>query len=127
LGIDEALKRGEAYARAGADILFIESPESIEEMQKIGKAFDLPVLANMVDTGRTPVLTKQELQAIGYRLAIFPVTSLLASVKAMHQVYTQFKSSGSSVNIGDQLYEFSELSKLMGFQDVWDFEKKYAE
>jgi 2-methylisocitrate lyase-like PEP mutase family enzyme len=127
MGIDEALRRGEAYARAGADILFIESPESIEEMQKIGKAFDLPVLANMVDTGKTPVLSKQELQAIGYRLAIFPVTSLLASVKAMYQVYAQFKSSGSSVNIGDQLYAFTELSKLMGFQDVWDFEKKYAE
>jgi 2-methylisocitrate lyase-like PEP mutase family enzyme len=127
LGIDEALKRGEAYAKAGADILFIESPESREEMQMIGKQFDLPVVANMVDTGKTPVLSRDELQAIGYQLAIFPVTAMLASVKAMQQVYAGFKAQGSSVHMADQLYEFNELSKLMGFQEVWDFEKKYAE
>jgi 2-methylisocitrate lyase-like PEP mutase family enzyme len=127
LGIDEALKRGEAYAKAGADILFIESPESREEMQMIGKQFDLPVVANMVDTGKTPVLSRDELQAIGYQLAIFPVTAMLASVKAMQQVYAGFKAKGSSVHMADQLYEFNELSKLMGFQEVWDFEKKYAD
>lgn len=127
LGIDEALRRGEAYAKAGADILFIESPESLEEMQMIGKRFDLPVLANMVDTGKTPVLSKEELQKIGYQLAIFPVTALLASVKALHAVYAGFKEHGTSVQMADQLYEFNELSKLMGFQEVWDFEKKYAD
>lgn len=127
LGIDEALKRGEAYAKAGADILFIESPESLAEMQMIGNQFDLPVLANMVDTGKTPVLSRDELQAIGYQLAIFPVTALLASVKAMQQVYAGFKAQGSSVQMADQLYEFNELSKLMGFEEVWDFEKKYAD
>jgi len=127
LGIDEALKRGEAYAKAGADILFIESPESREEMQMIGKQFDLPVVANMVDTGKTPVLSREELQAIGYQLAIFPVTAMLASVKAMQQVYAGFKAQGSSVQMANQLYEFNELSKLMGFQEVWDFEKKYAD
>ena len=127
LGIDEALKRGEAYAKAGADILFIESPESREEMQMIGKQFDLPVVANMVDTGKTPVLSREELQAIGYQLAIFPVTAMLASVKAMQQVYAGFKAEGSSVQMADQLYEFNDLSKLMGFQEVWDFEKKYAD
>ena len=127
LGIDEALRRGEAYAKAGADILFIESPESLEEMQMIGRQFDLPVLANMVDTGKTPVLSRDELQAIGYQLAIFPVTALLASVKALHAVYAGFKEHGSSVQMADQLYEFNELSKLMGFQEVWDFEKKYAD
>jgi len=127
LGIDEALRRGEAYAKAGADILFIESPESLEEMQMIGKRFDLPVLANMVDTGKTPVLSRDELQEIGYQLAIFPVTALLASVKALHSVYAGFKEHGTSVQMAGQLYEFNELSKLMGFQEVWDFEKKYAD
>jgi hypothetical protein len=127
LGIEEALKRGEAYAKAGADILFIESPESREEMQMIGKQFDLPVVANMVDTGKTPVLSRDELQAIGYQLAIFPVTAMLASVKAMQQVYAGFKAQGSSVQMADQLYEFNDLSKLMGFEEVWDFEKKYAD
>ena len=127
LGLDEALRRGEAYARAGADILFIESPESEEEMRRIGKAFDLPLLANMVERGRTPVLSKQDLESIGYKLAIFPVTALLAAVAAMKSVYQQFQDQGSSSRGTTPLFDFSELTKLMGFEDVWEFEKRYAE
>jgi 2-methylisocitrate lyase-like PEP mutase family enzyme len=128
LGLDEALKRGEAYARAGADILFIESPETQEEMMQIGKTFpNHSLIANMVEKGRTPVLTKTELEQLGYKIAIFPVTALLASVQAMTQVYTHFKSSGSSVQNPVELYDFGELSKLMGFEDVWEFEKRFVE
>jgi 2-methylisocitrate lyase-like PEP mutase family enzyme len=128
LGLDEALRRGEAYARAGADILFIESPESIEEMAIICQNFKgIPMIANMVEKGRTPVLTKNQLQELGYRIAIFPVTALLAATQAMAAVYEQFKQMGSSVDISQDLYDFTELSKLMGFEDVWEFEKKYIE
>lgn len=128
LGLEEALKRGEAYARAGADILFIESPETQEEMRQIGETFpDHPLIANMVEKGRTPVLTKTELEQLGYKIAIFPVTALLASVQAMTQVYEHFKDSGSSVQNPVELYDFGELSKLMGFEDVWEFEKRFVE
>ena len=65
LGLDEALRRAEAYAKAGADILFVESPESQEEMRRIGSAFELPLVANMVEQGRTPVLCRPELEAMG--------------------------------------------------------------
>ena len=82
LGLDEALRRAELYAKAGADILFVESPESVAEMQQIGRSFDLPLVANMVEGGRTPVLSLEELQAIGYGLAIFPATAFLAAAKA---------------------------------------------
>jgi 2-methylisocitrate lyase-like PEP mutase family enzyme len=128
LGLDEALKRGEAYARAGADILFIESPETREEMRQIGETFpNHALVANMVEKGRTPVLTKTELEQLGYKIAIFPVTALLASVQAMTQVYEHFKDSGSSVQNPVELYDFGELSKLMGFEDVWEFEKRFVE
>ena len=128
LGLDEALRRGEAYARAGADILFIESPETQEEMQQIGKTFpNHPLIANMVEKGRTPVLSKAELEQLGYKIAIFPVTALLASVQAMTQVYEHFKDSGSSINNPVDLYDFRDLSKLMGFEDVWEFEKRFVE
>jgi 2,3-dimethylmalate lyase len=130
LGLDEALRRGEAYAKAGADILFIESPESEGEMRRIGqfgKDQGKPLIANMVEKGRTPVLSKEALQGIGYQMAIFPVTALLASVQAMTQVYQQFKDVGSSAGSQVPLYDFGELSKLMGFEDVWAFEKKYVE
>ena len=129
LGLDEALRRGEAYARAGADILFIESPESEDEMRAIGqlgRELGLPLVANMVERGRTPVLSQAELEAIGYKIAIFPVTALLASVQAMANVYQQFKQTGSSAGGTQPLYDFAELTKLMGFEDVWAFDKRYA-
>lgn len=127
LGLDEALRRAEAYARAGADILFIESPETREEMQRIGRAFDLPLLANMVEGGQTPVLSKQELELIGYKLAIFPVTALLAAAEAMRTVYDTFKQTGSSAAVSLPLMPFSDLTTLMGFEAVWEFEKRYAD
>jgi 2-methylisocitrate lyase-like PEP mutase family enzyme len=65
LGLDEALRRGEAFLKAGADILFIESPESEAEMERIGSAFDVPLVANMVEGGRTPILSRAELETLG--------------------------------------------------------------
>ena len=127
LGLDEALRRAEAYARAGADILFVESPESEDEMRKIGQTVDKPLLANMVEGGRTPVLSHSELESIGYKLAIFPVTALLAATQAMKTVYAQFQRTGSSVNSDAGLMPFAELTQLMGFEDVWAFERQYAE
>lgn len=127
LGLDEALRRAEAYARAGADILFVESPESEEEMRRIGSAFDVPLVANMVERGRTPVLTRAELETLGYKIAIFPVTALLSAVQAMTGVYQALKEQGSSAGTTTPLYDFADLTKLMGFEDVWAFEKRYAE
>jgi 2,3-dimethylmalate lyase len=127
LGLDEALRRAEAYAKAGADILFVESPESEAEMRRIGQAFDLPLIANMVEKGRTPVLTRAELESIGYKIAIFPVTALLSAVQAMQNVYTQFKQTGSSAGGTQPLYDFADLTQLMGFEDVWAFDKRYAQ
>ncbi len=129
LGLDEALRRGEAYAKAGADILFIESPESEDEMRAIGqlgRELGLPMVANMVERGLTPVLSQAALETLGYKIAIFPVTALLASVQAMAAVYQQFKQTGSSAGGTQPLYDFGELTKLMGFADVWEFDKRYA-
>jgi 2-methylisocitrate lyase-like PEP mutase family enzyme len=126
LGLDEALRRAEAYLRAGADMLFIESPESVEEMERIGRAFDVPLVANMVDGGRTPVLSAAELARLGYRLAIFPVVGLLAAAAAMERAYEALKRDGSSVQLGVPLYPFAAFSSLMGFGAVSEFERKLA-
>ena len=127
LGLDEALRRADAYVNAGADLLFIESPETVEEMRIIGARFDVPLIANMVEKGRTPVLAKADLEAIGYRLAIFPVSALLAAIQAMAGVFGHLKATGSTVGSPVPLYDFSDLSLLMGFQDVWDFDRDHAE
>lgn len=127
LGLDEALRRAEAYAEAGADILFVESPESVEEMQKIGRSTDLPLVANMVEGGRTPVLSQADLEAIGYRIAIFPVTALLAATHAMRATYAQLRQQGSSAGLPVSLMPFSDLTTLMGFEEVWAFDRRHAE
>jgi 2-methylisocitrate lyase-like PEP mutase family enzyme len=127
LGLDEALRRADAYAHAGADILFVESPESVEEMRVIGARFDLPLVANMVEKGRTPILAKADLESIGYRIAIFPVFALLAAVQAMAGAYAHVKATGSSQDAPVPLYDFTDLSLLMGFEDVWEFDKNHAD
>jgi 2,3-dimethylmalate lyase len=92
----------------------------------MGQDMGVPLVANMVEKGRTPVLSRDELEAIGYKLAIFPVTALLAAVQAMATVYQQFRQTGSSAGGTQPLYEFGDLTTLMGFEDVWAFEKRYA-
>jgi 2-methylisocitrate lyase-like PEP mutase family enzyme len=125
-GLDEALRRAEAYAKAGADILFIESPESEAEMARIGRHFDLPLLANMADGGRTPILPKQRLEELGYKIAIFPATGLLAATKALQRVYRVLKDKGSSDMLANELLTFQELCSLVGFEHVWEFEKRWS-
>jgi len=127
LGLDEALRRGEAFLKAGADILFIESPESVEEMRKIGRSFDAPLLANMVEGGRTPILSRAELEELGYKLAIFPVSGLLATTAALHAVFATILKDGSTKDFAGALHSFDDLARLMGFERVWAFDKAHAE
>ncbi len=125
LGLDEALRRAEAYGKAGADILFVESPESIEEMRTIGRNFHLPLVANMVEGGRTPLADRKTLEEIGYSIAIFPALGFLAAGEALRRVYGHLREKGSSVGIDTGLYKFSEFSELMGFAAVAEFDRTY--
>jgi 2-methylisocitrate lyase-like PEP mutase family enzyme len=126
LGLDEALRRAERYLKAGADVLFVESPESVEEMRAIGERFaGVPLLANMVEGGRTPVLDAKALQEIGYRIAIFPGLGFLAAGAALERAYSTLKESGSSKGV--PVYEFQRFSQLMGFDEVAAFENKHLE
>jgi 2-methylisocitrate lyase-like PEP mutase family enzyme len=125
LGLDEALRRGEAFAKAGADVLYIESPETEEEMAKICASFDLPLLVNVVDGGSTPVLSKQEYIDLGYQIAIYPGTGFLAVGHALNSVYATLKKTGASLDLDVTLRDFMTFSKDMGFQDVWDFDKAH--
>ncbi|HEY0832412.1 MAG TPA: isocitrate lyase/PEP mutase family protein [Azospirillum sp.] len=127
LGLDEALRRGEAYAKAGADILFIESPESEAEMERIGSTFDVPLIANMVEKGRTPLLSAEQLRQFGFSIAIYPGTAFLAAGAAVERVYGALKDAGTSQPVADQLYDFDAFSRLMGFEDVWDFDRRHAD
>jgi 2-methylisocitrate lyase-like PEP mutase family enzyme len=126
-GLDEALRRGEAFVRAGADVLFIESPESEAEMVRICKAFDTPLLVNIVEGGRTPVLPAATLQEMGYSIAIFPALGFLATAKALESAYATLKAEGSTNRIVGNLYSFDAFTRMIGFEAVWDFEKRWPE
>ena len=125
LGIEEAIHRGQAFADAGADIIFVESPESVEEMVEIGRRIEKPLLANIVVGGSTPLLSISELSDIGYQLAIFPGSAFLAMGAAVESVYTHIKSNGSTTDLQTPLYEFQAFNQLMEFDKVWAFEEKW--
>ncbi|MSO74706.1 MAG: isocitrate lyase/PEP mutase family protein [Alphaproteobacteria bacterium] len=127
LGLDEALRRGEAFAKAGADVIFVESPESVDEMRKITASFEQPCLANMVEGGRTPIMSRAELIELGYRIAIFPAAGFLAATAALDSIYRALKDVGSTKSTNTPLYPFGDMNKLMGFEHVWDFDKRHAE
>lgn len=125
-GLDEALRRADAYAAAGADVLFVESPESVEELATIGRSFDVPMMANMVDGGRTPIVSAEELCSLGFSLAIFPTLGFLAAGAAMRTAFLDLKARGTSASSPVPLYPFGEFNALMGFQEVWDFEARHG-
>jgi len=126
-GLDEALRRAEAFVEAGADILFVEAPESEAEMEKIGQSFDLPLLVNVVEGGKTPVLSRERYIELGYSVAIYPATAFLAIGKAVERVYGEIKATGSSVGVQDDLADFMSFSRTMGFEDIWAFERAHAD
>jgi 2-methylisocitrate lyase-like PEP mutase family enzyme len=128
LGLTEAIRRGRAYAEAGADLLFVESPETEEEMAAIGRELgDKPLIANMVEGGRTPMPSNARLAELGYALAIHPVAGLLSAAAALDAVYQQIRETGSSLGSPAPLYPFAEMNRLMGFEEVWRFDKEHVE
>jgi 2-methylisocitrate lyase-like PEP mutase family enzyme len=126
-GIDGALRRGDAYAEAGADIVFVEALTTEEEMRRACAAIGKPMMANMADGGKTPILSAATLQEIGYRLAIFPATTALAAAAAIETALTALKTTGTSTTSTAPLFDFQEFCSLIGFEEVWAFERKWGE
>jgi len=128
LGLGEAIKRARAYAEAGADMLFVESPESEEEMAEIGRELGhKPLIANMVEGGRTPMLAPRRLAELGYALTIYPVAGLLSAAAALETVYRRIRETGSSQGSTAPVYRFAEMNRLMGFEEVLRFDRDHAE
>ena len=127
LGLDEAIRRGQGFAKAGADVVFIEAPESEDEFERIGREIDAPLLANMVEGGFSPVLPAETLARLGFAIAIFPGTGFLATAKTLEHVYGHLKTNGSSVALEAESFSINEMHELMGFEDVWDFERRWSD
>lgn len=122
-GFDGAVERGLRFQDAGADIVFVEALESEDEMRAACERISAPMLANMADGGKTPLKTADELKEIGYQLAIFPSISALAAAAAVENALNVLKTEGSSNSPNLPLFDFAEFNQLIGFEEVWEFEK----
>jgi len=125
-GFEGALARGIAYGEAGADIVFLEALESEEEMRQACARVDKPMMANMADGGRTPIRSRAELADIGYQLAIYPSATGLAAAAAAENALRVLKDEGTSNSPNLKLFDFSEFNSLIGFEEVWEFERRWA-
>lgn len=129
LGMDEALRRAKAFANAGADILFVEAPESEAEFQRIGAelAGSAKLMANMVPTGKSPVVAAGKLKAFGFSVAIYPSAGMGAACAALEAAYAYLLRHGSTDGCPVPAYDMRQLHELVGFQDIWDFERRHVE
>jgi 2-methylisocitrate lyase-like PEP mutase family enzyme len=126
-GFDAAMERAERYLEAGADVLFIEALRSIDDMKAATKRFAarVPLLANMVEGGKTPVLSAAELESIGFRIAIFPGATARRVAFAVQQLFETLRSDGNTTRLRDGMYDFSFLNDMIGTPEMLALGKKY--
>jgi 2-methylisocitrate lyase-like PEP mutase family enzyme len=127
LGLDEAIARGRAARDLGADAVFIEAPESVQELELIARAIPGPKVANMVEGGRTPLLGPDELHALGFDLIVTPLAALLASARAVRDTYAELRRSGTMRRQLDQILSFEEFNALIDLERHYALERRYRD
>jgi len=125
LGFDEAIKRGKAYHREGADVVFLEAPQSEDELREIPKKIDAPLLANMIENGVTPTFSANELKKMGYSMVVFPLSGLYGATYAMKKIFSDLKRNGTTKNRMDMMLDFNEFNDLVELPKFMQMEKKY--
>jgi len=126
-GLEDALRRGRAYRDAGADVIFIEAPRSNEELQAIAQAFpDTPLLFNWAESGKTPLLTLNEIHTLGFKLVIFPVSLLFAATHAMLALLEVLKQGETPVPFSSRMVTFSQFTQHIGLPEIQDLERRYG-
>lgn len=125
-GLDAALERAHCYREAGADVLFVEGPESREELVRVARELPPPVMVNMVEGGVSPLLPAHELESMGYRLVIFPGTAVRAAAAAILRALEVLRRDGSTDGLRDQMLSFRELNELLGLEDYRVREARYT-
>ena len=126
IGLDEAIERGKAYKKVGADVIFVEAPRSIEELKKVAEEIDAPLVANMIEDGVTPTLSAQELLNLGYRMAVFPLSALYSATYAMRQVLTELKKTGATRVTRKMMVTFKDFNRFVDLDKYMNLEKRYT-
>lgn len=126
LGLTEAIDRGKLYLDAGADALFIEAPQSQDELEKIGKAFpNTTLIANMVEGGRTPCLTARELHQLGFKIVFWPCTSIYTIAHSLTEVLRVLLETGSTALYQEHMLSFKDFNELVGLEKYLELDKSY--
>lgn len=125
-GIEAALERAQAYKEAGADILFVESPESPEEMKLINDTLNCLTLANMVEGGRTPMFTNAKLSEFGYNLIIYPTASVYVTTKAMVDLWEGMRRDDTTATLMDTMIPFAQFNEIVGLHEIREIEANYG-
>ena len=118
-GLDAAIERAERYAGAGADVTFVEAPQSVAELAAVTRRLEMPQVANMVVGGKTPLVGQKELAAMGFALVLYANAALQASVLAMQEVLGALRKDGSLARVANRLASFEERQRIVG-KDEWD-------
>jgi 2-methylisocitrate lyase-like PEP mutase family enzyme len=117
-GLDEAIARCNTYAEAGADVVFVDAPRSREDLAEIARRVDAPSMANMTETGKTPLLTADELETLGYRLVIFPTPQVWMFARAYEELCKELVSTGTTKRFLDRFMSFDEVNALLDIDDL---------
>ena len=125
LGLKEAITRGLAFKEAGADAVFIEAPESKEEMKEIARQVPGPLVANMLERGVTPLMGPKELKELGFDLIVWPLAPLYSAAQSLTEVYTTLRRDGSTLAILDRLMPFDDFNRIVGLEEKYALDAKY--
>jgi carboxyvinyl-carboxyphosphonate phosphorylmutase len=129
LGLDEAIRRSKEYVAAGADCIFLEAMLTVDEMKRVRDEIDAPLLANMVEGGKTPWLTTDELEAIGYNLAIYPLSGWYAATAILRKVFAALRDEGTTQHLWERLdmkMSFDELFEVFGYSHISELEERFV-
>jgi 2,3-dimethylmalate lyase len=125
-GIEEAIERGKEYRKIGADVVFIEAPKTIDQLELIAKEIKAPLLANMIEEGVTPNLTANQLRKMGYKMVVFPLSALYSSTFAIKQTLQTLKKTGTTKELKNKMITFQEFNDLVDLSNYNKLEKKYS-
>lgn len=125
-GIEEAIERGKEYKRIGADVIFIEAPKTIDQMELIAKEIKAPLLANMIEEGITPNLTADQLRKMGFKMVVFPLSALYSATFAIKQTLQTLKKTGTTKELKNKMITFQEFNDLVNLSAYSKLEKKYS-
>jgi methylisocitrate lyase len=126
LGLEEAILRGKAYKEAGADLIFIEAPQSVEELKRIAEEIPGPLVINNIEGGRTPILPLEELREMGFISVGYVLSGLFASAKALSDTYAYLLEHGNTDGIRDKMMGFDEFNKMIGLEEKYGLDEQFG-